>query len=66
MRITISSISAPVCKCGEKMEIYLDAFMPTLRVKCHYCGFEKRTSIPFEMYPLSLQGVIEIARSLME
>lgn len=66
MRITIPYINAPVCKCGEKMEIYLETFTPALWVKCHYCGFEKRTSIPFEMYPLTLQGVIEIARSITE
>lgn len=49
MRITVPDLSAPVCKCGGKMEIYLDVYMKKIRTKCIYCGYERSTFVAFEV-----------------
>lgn len=66
MRITIHALSAPVCQCGEKMEIYLALDAQKVRVKCIYCGYEKLAFIPGDICSLSVRTIAEIARSLIE
>lgn len=54
MRITIPAFKTPICKCGSKMEIYLDAYTRTIQVKCMSCGYKNESFVPFEMRALSL------------
>lgn len=66
MRITIPNWRAPRCKCGGPSEIYVDVYNQMLRVKCHYCGYEKSIIIPYGAHSLTLSNVSNIAESLME
>lgn len=54
MRITIPAIKTPTRTCGGKMEIYLDLYTRTMRVKCISCGYKNESFVPFEMRSLSL------------
>ena len=65
MRITIPSWRAPRCKCGEPTEIYVDVYNQKLRVKCHYCGYEKGILIPYGAHALTLSNISNIAESLI-
>lgn len=66
MRITIPGWKAPICKCGCKMEIYVDLPDKRLRTKCIYCGLERYDSIPFYAGAMTLRTIYETAHSLME
>lgn len=66
MRITIPELNAPVCKCGSRMEIYAYVAAQKIRVKCHYCGFEKSEVIPSDIGHMSLWAFIATTRSIME
>ena len=61
MMITMNGAREPVCSCGEKAEIYLDAYNRRLRVKCLYCGREQSASIDGEVYSLSLRDIMDMA-----
>lgn len=65
MRITVPSWRAPRCKCGNPSEIYVDVYNLTLRVKCHYCGYEKSIVIPYGADSLTLRNISNIAESLI-
>ena len=65
MRITIPSWRAPRGKCGQPTEIYVDVYNQTLRVKCHYCGYEKGIIIPYGADSLALRNISNIAESLI-
>lgn len=65
MTLTIPSWRSPRCKCGRLMEIYLDVYPRTLRVKCLYCGREQSASIEGEIYDLTV-GVIADTAFLLE
>lgn len=53
MRITIPGLDAPVCKCGGKMETYLSS--QNIKIKCHYCGYERNIFVADCAYALSVQ-----------
>lgn len=66
MRITIESWSAPICKCGEKMEIYVDVHSQRIRVKCIYCGFEQSCHTETGVGSFKLFEIADAARLLIE
>lgn len=66
MRITVPSLSAPTCFCGNKMEIYVDAGGQKLRVKCIYCGLEQYEVLHFDAGAITLKAIYDTAHSLME
>lgn len=66
MRITIPSWRAPTCKCGSKMEIYVDLCSQRLRVKCLYCGFEQSNFMATGIATLPLCAIADTARLLVE
>lgn len=65
MRITVPSWRAPRCKCGQPAEIYVGVYDKLLRVKCHYCGYEKSIIIPYGVDSLTLRNISNIAESLI-
>lgn len=65
MRITIYEWSAPVCKCGEKMEIYLALEAQKVRTKCLYCGYERWAVIPGDISSLSVKTIADVAHILL-
>lgn len=66
MRITIPELSAPVCYCDGKMEIYVLLSQQTLVLKCRDCGLEQRMFIPFDASSLTLQSTYNSAHAMME
>ena len=66
MRITIPAMRAPICYCGNKMEICVDLCARKVRLECSYCGLEQSVFVPFDIGALPLNAVADIARSLME
>lgn len=65
MRITIPSWSAPTCKCGSKMEIYVDVYTQRIRVKCIYCGFEQSAHTETDIGAFKLFEIADAARLLI-
>lgn len=66
MIIIIPGMSAPICYCGGRMEIYIDLYARRLYLKCPNCGLEQHEHIPISAGPLTLRAIYDAAHSLME
>lgn len=58
MIITMPSIKAPECQCGEKAKVYLSP--NGLKVRCPHCGKEASTHYSTGFYRFSISDFVDL------
>nr|DAW58261.1 MAG TPA: DNA-directed RNA polymerase [Caudoviricetes sp.] len=58
MIITMPSIKAPECQCGEKAKVYLSP--NDLKVRCPQCGKEANVHYTSGFYRFSVDDLVEL------